>query len=142
MRFCSRTAARVRIKAAPEQLAKISMPGAGSLVRIAWHLGNRHLPVMLAEEHILIRRDHVIEDMVRGLGARSSLWKGPSIPRPAPMPDTGIITIMGMAPMIDDANLRAVVTASDEPISEVAADLRPIRSGLPMRALRTPALCR
>jgi urease accessory protein len=71
---------RVRIKAAPEQLAKISMPGAGSLVRIAWHLGNRHLPVMLAEDHILIRRDHVIEDMVRGLGAAVELVEGPFDP--------------------------------------------------------------
>ena len=60
---------RVRVKAAPEPLAKISTTAPGGLVRISWHLGNRHLPVMLAQDHILIRRDHVIEDMVRGLGA-------------------------------------------------------------------------
>ncbi|WP_072394171.1 urease accessory protein UreE [Hyphomicrobium sp. CS1GBMeth3] len=60
---------RVRVIAAPEPLAEITAPSADALVRIAWHLGNRHLPVMLAEERILIRRDHVIEDMVRGLGA-------------------------------------------------------------------------
>lgn len=71
---------RVRIKAAPEQLAKITMPAAGSLVRVAWHLGNRHLPVMLAGDHILIRRDHVIEDMVRGLGATVEHVEGPFDP--------------------------------------------------------------
>lgn len=60
---------RVRVVAAPEPLAEITAPSADALVRIAWHLGNRHLPVMLAEGRILIRQDHVIEQMVQGLGA-------------------------------------------------------------------------
>ncbi len=60
---------RVRINAAPEPLAEIAVSSAEDLVRIAWHLGNRHLPVMLLPGRILIRRDHVIEDMVKGLGA-------------------------------------------------------------------------
>jgi urease accessory protein len=38
------------------------------LVRIAWHLGNRHLPVQLLDGHIRIRADHVIADMVENLG--------------------------------------------------------------------------
>ena len=59
---------RVRVEAAPEELAEIGCGAAGGLTRIAWHLGNRHLPVMLAPERILIRRDHVIEAMVLGLG--------------------------------------------------------------------------
>lgn len=60
---------RVRVIAAKEPLAQISAPSSADLVRIAWHLGNRHLPVMLLTDRILIRRDHVIEDMVRLLGA-------------------------------------------------------------------------
>ena len=40
------------------------------LVRIAWHLGNRHLPMQVTPKGLRIRRDHVIEEMVRGLGAR------------------------------------------------------------------------
>ena len=40
------------------------------LVRIAWHLGNRHLPTQIMTKGLRIRRDHVIEEMVRGLGAR------------------------------------------------------------------------
>ncbi len=60
---------RVRVIAAKEPLAEITAPSAADLIRIAWHLGNRHLPVMLLPSKILIRRDHVIEDMVRLLGA-------------------------------------------------------------------------
>jgi urease accessory protein len=59
---------RIQVAAAPEALAEIRSRAIGGLTRLAWHLGNRHLPVMLAPGHILIRRDHVIEDMVRGLG--------------------------------------------------------------------------
>ena len=59
---------RIQVAAAPEDLAEIRSDVAGGLTRLAWHLGNRHLPVMLAADHIRIRRDHVIEDMVRGLG--------------------------------------------------------------------------
>jgi urease accessory protein len=59
---------RVQVAAAPEDLAEIRSDASGGLARLAWHLGNRHLPVMLAPDHIRIRRDHVIEDMVRGLG--------------------------------------------------------------------------
>ena len=37
-------------------------------IRIAWHLGNRHLPVQLLGDRIRIRADHVIQAMVEGLG--------------------------------------------------------------------------
>ncbi|MFZ0765460.1 MAG: urease accessory protein UreE, partial [Bradyrhizobium sp.] len=40
------------------------------LVRVAWHLGNRHLPTQITGRALRIRRDHVIEGMVKGLGAR------------------------------------------------------------------------
>lgn len=58
----------VRVDAAPERLMEISAPGAGALVRIAWHLGNRHLPTQLVRDRLRIRHDHVMEAMVRGLG--------------------------------------------------------------------------
>jgi urease accessory protein len=60
----------VEVRAAPEALAEITMPAGGDLVRIAWHLGNRHLPAELGRERIRIRHDHVIEEMVERLGAR------------------------------------------------------------------------
>jgi len=59
----------VIVAAAPEPLAEIHAHGPAELMRIAWHLGNRHLPAQLAGNSIRIRRDHVIEEMVAGLGA-------------------------------------------------------------------------
>ena len=59
----------VAVKAAPEPLAEVTATDPAHLVRIAWHLGNRHLPTALSAERIFIRRDHVIEAMVEGLGA-------------------------------------------------------------------------
>jgi urease accessory protein len=59
----------VRVVARAEKLLDIHAHDPAELVRIAWHLGNRHLPVQLHGSHIRIRADHVIADMVRGLGA-------------------------------------------------------------------------
>ncbi|MBN8997517.1 MAG: urease accessory protein UreE [Rhizobiales bacterium] len=59
----------VEVKAAFEPLTRVIARDAAHLVRIAWHLGNRHLPAQLGDAFIFIRRDHVIEDMLRGLGA-------------------------------------------------------------------------
>lgn len=58
----------VVVVAAPEKLAEITARDAAHLVRIAWHLGNRHLPTELKGERLRIRHDHVIEAMVEGLG--------------------------------------------------------------------------
>jgi urease accessory protein len=59
----------VEVVAAPEQLLEIRGADAAALTRIAWHLGNRHLPTELLKKSLRIRRDHVIEDMARRLGA-------------------------------------------------------------------------
>ncbi len=58
----------VAVRARPERLAEIHAHDEAELVRIAWHLGNRHLPVQLMGERIRIRTDHVIEAMVELLG--------------------------------------------------------------------------
>jgi urease accessory protein len=60
----------IEVIAAPEPLAEIRCTDAQRLVRVAWHLGNRHLPTQIMAKGLRIRRDHVIEAMVRGLGAR------------------------------------------------------------------------
>lgn len=60
----------VFVVAAKELLAEIHADDTAHLVRIAWHLGNRHLPTQLLGDCLRIRSDHVIEDMVRGLGGR------------------------------------------------------------------------
>jgi urease accessory protein len=58
----------VEVVAAPESLVEIRAADAAALTRIAWHLGNRHLPTELLRKSLRIRRDPVIEDMARGLG--------------------------------------------------------------------------
>jgi urease accessory protein len=60
----------VEVVAAPEPLAEIRAADPLALMRVAWHLGNRHLPTELTPKALRIRRDPVIEDMARGLGAR------------------------------------------------------------------------
>jgi urease accessory protein len=52
-----------------EKLIEISAGNALDTVRLAWHLGNRHTDVQIVRDKIRIRRDHVLEDMVRDLGA-------------------------------------------------------------------------
>jgi urease accessory protein len=60
----------VEVVAAAEPLLEIRGADPQHLVRLAWHLGNRHLPTQIMPKSLRIRRDHVIEAMVQGLGAR------------------------------------------------------------------------
>jgi urease accessory protein len=60
----------IEVIAAPEPLIEIRGVDPLHLVRLAWHLGNRHLPTQIMTKGLRIRRDHVIEAMVKGLGAR------------------------------------------------------------------------
>ena len=70
----------IEVEAASEPLAEIRCADLRHLVRVAWHLGNRHLPTMLDGDRLLIRCDHVIEDMVRGLGASVTHLEAPFNP--------------------------------------------------------------
>jgi urease accessory protein len=70
----------VEVVAAPEPLAEIRAADAKALVRIAWHFGNRHLPTELTRRGLRIRRDPVIEEMARGLGADVTLIEAPFNP--------------------------------------------------------------
>jgi urease accessory protein len=60
----------IEVVAAPEPLLEIKGSDPHHLIRVAWHLGNRHLPTQIMPKGLRIRRDHVIEAMVKGLGAR------------------------------------------------------------------------
>jgi urease accessory protein len=70
----------IAVRAAAEKLLEISAPDAAALVRIAWHLGNRHLPTQLCGDRIRIREDHVIAEMVLGLGGGVSALSAPFDP--------------------------------------------------------------
>ncbi len=62
----------VAVTAKPEPLVDVAAgagDGAADLTRLAWHLGNRHAEVEVAGDRLRMRRDHVLEDMLAGLGA-------------------------------------------------------------------------
>ncbi|MEM7667982.1 MAG: urease accessory protein UreE [Pseudomonadota bacterium] len=58
----------VLIRPAQEALAEVRA-GGQQLARLAWHIGNRHTPCQLEDGRLLIQRDHVLEEMLEGLGA-------------------------------------------------------------------------
>jgi urease accessory protein len=55
-----------------EPLLEIAARTPLEFVRLAWHLGNRHTDVQIAGNRLRIRRDHVLEEMVAGLGANAT----------------------------------------------------------------------
>jgi urease accessory protein len=67
------------VRAAPEALIEVTGDQA-LLARLAWHLGNRHLPARIEAHCILIRRDHVIADMLSKLGATLRFIEAPFTP--------------------------------------------------------------
>jgi urease accessory protein len=56
------------VRAAQEDLVEVTAPTSEHLARLAWHIGNRHFPAEILPDCIRIRDDHVLVDMVRGLG--------------------------------------------------------------------------
>jgi urease accessory protein len=68
------------VRAADEDVCDVDCPTPAALARIAWHLGNRHLPVQVLPHGLRIRADPVIADMLRGLGARISRRRAPFTP--------------------------------------------------------------
>ena len=60
----------VRIAAASEAVVEVTAGPEMPLARLAWHIGNRHLPAEIHPDRLLIRDDHVIVHMLEGLGAR------------------------------------------------------------------------
>ena len=70
----------VEVLAEPEPLAEIRAADPLAIIRIAWHLGNRHLPTEMLPKALRIRRDPVIEAMAEGLGARVIALEAPFNP--------------------------------------------------------------
>lgn len=70
----------VQVAGQPEPLVEITGRTPLECVRLAWHLGNRHTDVQIVGDRIRIRRDHVLEDMLRGLGAHVTTLDAPFDP--------------------------------------------------------------
>ena len=70
----------IRVRAATEPVLEIEAADPASLLRIAWHLGNRHLPLQVVGDRLRIHEDHVIAEMVVGLGGRITRAQAPFDP--------------------------------------------------------------
>ena len=58
----------LRIDAKPETLMQVSSESSFDLLKAAYHLGNRHVPLMLTPTALYFEPDHVLAEMVQGLG--------------------------------------------------------------------------
>lgn len=73
----------VRVVAAAEPVADLSCRELSETARVAWHIGNRHIPIQVLPDGALrIRDDHVIVEMARQLGAQVRRHQGPFSPEP------------------------------------------------------------
>jgi urease accessory protein len=70
----------VQVKAAPERLIEVRTSDPLRLMQVAWHLGNRHVAAEITAQAIYLAEDHVLMEMLRGLGASVSIVERPFRP--------------------------------------------------------------
>jgi urease accessory protein len=72
----------IAVTGVPERLSEIDPGAHADLVHLAWHLGNRHTEIQIVGGRLRIRRDHVLEAMVRSFGAIVTALEAPFDPEP------------------------------------------------------------
>ena len=70
----------VEVVAAPEPLIEARVADVAGLARLAWHLGDRHVPVQVLPNRIRARRDAAIEALLKSLGAKVTMIEAPFEP--------------------------------------------------------------
>ncbi|ANP77383.1 MULTISPECIES: urease accessory protein UreE [Vibrio] len=70
----------VEVKAAPETVSTVYCEDLLLLTRVAYHLGNRHVPLQVEAGWVRYQHDHVLDEMVEGLGAKVTTEKQPFEP--------------------------------------------------------------
>ncbi|MEZ8436870.1 urease accessory protein UreE [Vibrio splendidus] len=70
----------VEVKAAPETVSTVYCEDLLLLTRVAYHLGNRHVPLQVEAGWVRYQHDHVLDEMVEGLGATVTTEKQPFEP--------------------------------------------------------------
>ena len=73
----------VEVAGQTEPLVEVSAKAPLDFVRLSWHIGNRHTDIQFIDGRFRIRRDHVLEEMVKGLGAVVTPVEAPFDPEPA-----------------------------------------------------------
>ncbi len=66
----------VAVEASEENLLEVRADGAADLARIAYHIGNRHVPIQVGDGWLRILPDHVLQAMVEGLGGKAQAASG------------------------------------------------------------------
>ncbi len=75
-----RDGTRVQIEAARETVSRVESGDQLALTRAAYHLGNRHVPLQIESGRLSYLHDHVLDDMVRGLGLSVTCCERPFNP--------------------------------------------------------------
>jgi urease accessory protein len=70
----------IEVVAAPETVSTVREAGGGNLARAAYHLGNRHVALQIGGHWLRYQHDHVLDDMVRGLGFTVEIEQAPFEP--------------------------------------------------------------
>ena len=70
----------IEVIAQPEKVLHVEAAVSGALTKIAYHLGNRHVPVEVGDGYLRLADDHVLERMLEGLGAQVSRKTAPFEP--------------------------------------------------------------
>ena len=70
----------VEVVAEPESVSTVRAPGAVALCRASYHLGNRHVALQIGDGWVRYQHDHVLDEMVRGLGLAVTLERAPFEP--------------------------------------------------------------
>ena len=70
----------IRVRAALEPVIEVAAATPEALLRLAWHLGNRHLPLQVVDGHLRLRGDHIVAEMALGLGGSVTWSEAPFDP--------------------------------------------------------------
>jgi urease accessory protein len=70
----------LEVVAAPEPLLEARAADLASLARLAWHLGDRHVPAQLFANRLRVRREEAVENLLKALGAKLARIEAPFEP--------------------------------------------------------------
>lgn len=84
--LCAEDGTTVRVVAAPESVSTARTDDPLLLARASYHLGNRHIALQIGPGWLRYLHDHVLDDMVRGLGLQVVAENAPFEPEPGAYP--------------------------------------------------------
>jgi urease accessory protein len=70
----------IEVRSAPERVSRVRAPDGRALARAAYHLGNRHVALEVGDGWLQYLHDHVLDEMIAGLGFAVELVSAPFEP--------------------------------------------------------------